>query len=269
MTLIITALSDDVIVQVSDRRLTWSNGLVADDLAIKAICVACIDASFSIAFTGLAQVGAQRTDEWLVDYLASINAGCLTFPTLLKSVHEYVAASFLKLRHLGINRRITFAFAGFGPVGFFMGFLSNIEDSKGNRLSKIDDSFQEGLFFRNNKSMHRLDLMINGAEETSRTFDTAIPTFRKRYFNKPPNRIEAALVQFIRRASTDQEYGYLVGRNCLGTVIYPNGEFQCQDYPEKESPQQYMPHLVLGSMVSKNVQIWVGDGAPPWWTGNH
>lgn len=269
MTLIITAFSDNLVVEVSDRRLTWSDGRIEDEFAIKAVCVGCVDASFSIAFTGLAEVDGQRTDEWLVDYLASIDAGCLTFQILFDSLHKYVSASFIKLRRLGINRRITFALAGFGVHGPFGGFLSNIEDNKGNRLTDIDEDFQRGFIFRNSKEMHQLDLMINGAEGASKIFDAAIPTCRKRYFNETSDKIEAALVQLIRKASTDPKEGKWVGRNCLSTVINPNGEYHCQDYPEVDSPQRYTPHLIFCGKAYKGIKIWVGDGAPSWWTGEH
>jgi hypothetical protein len=268
MTLILTALSDNAVIQASDRRLTWDDGSIAKDLAIKAICVSCVDARFSIAFTGLAQIGAKQTDEWLVEYLASINAGCLDFRTLFESLHEHLALTFNKMQHLGFNRRITFALAGFCPVGPFMGILSNVEDGRGNWLREIDDKFQKGFYFRNRKDMQRLDFMINGAESTIRTFEVAIPTFRKRYLNQSPDRIENALVQFIRRANTDQEYGHLVGRNCISTVVAPNGEFQCQDHLEPDSPNHYMPHLIFCNVAYKNIQGWTGDGAPPWWTGD-
>jgi hypothetical protein len=65
MTLIFTLATYNKIVQVSDRRLTWSDGRIADDEANKAICVSCKDACFSVAYTGLAVVGKSliKTDE--------------------------------------------------------------------------------------------------------------------------------------------------------------------------------------------------------------
>lgn len=52
MTLIITSLSNDVVTQVSDRKLTYPDGRVASDRATKAVCVVCADAMFSIAYKG-------------------------------------------------------------------------------------------------------------------------------------------------------------------------------------------------------------------------
>lgn len=66
MTLILSCLTPKYIVQVSDRRLTWPDGRVADDSAIKAIV---FHGRACIAYTGIAQIGSQRTDEWIANHL--------------------------------------------------------------------------------------------------------------------------------------------------------------------------------------------------------
>lgn len=66
MTLILSCLTPEYIVQVSDRRLTMPNGEIFDDSANKAIVFlghACI------AYTGIAAIGSQRTDEWITNQL--------------------------------------------------------------------------------------------------------------------------------------------------------------------------------------------------------
>src|SRR5437879_3215828 len=74
MTLIITSLAEDALIQVSDRKLTYPNGSVASDYANKAICVDCADARCTVAYTGLARVGNAQTDHWLLDYLTASRA---------------------------------------------------------------------------------------------------------------------------------------------------------------------------------------------------
>jgi hypothetical protein len=66
MTLILSCLTPKYIVQVSDRRLTWPDGRVADDAANKAIV---FHGRACFAYTGIAQIGSQRTDEWIADQL--------------------------------------------------------------------------------------------------------------------------------------------------------------------------------------------------------
>lgn len=66
MTLILSCLTPKYIVQVSDRRLTWSDGRVANDSANKAIL---FHGKACFAYTGIAQIGSQRTDEWIANHL--------------------------------------------------------------------------------------------------------------------------------------------------------------------------------------------------------
>jgi len=66
MTLILSCLTPKYIVQVSDRRLTWPDGKIADDAANKAIV---FHGNACFAYTGIAQIGAQRTDEWITNNL--------------------------------------------------------------------------------------------------------------------------------------------------------------------------------------------------------
>jgi hypothetical protein len=74
MTLIITFVTYDRIIQASDRRLTWPNGRVADDEANKAVGISCKDACFSIAYTGVAIIDKYKPVICLVHHLTAIDA---------------------------------------------------------------------------------------------------------------------------------------------------------------------------------------------------
>lgn len=97
MTLIITALAKNKVVQASDRRLTRLDGSLFDDQANKVICVRCNNAMFSVAYTGIARIGGKRTDEWIADYFDAV-------PDIaLKPIHEirreltdYATATFAR-----------------------------------------------------------------------------------------------------------------------------------------------------------------------------
>ena len=75
MTLILTVATGQNIFQASDRRLTMPDGVLRDDEANKAICVRCRNAHFVIAYTGLAEIGAKRTDAWIVEQLSAMKVG--------------------------------------------------------------------------------------------------------------------------------------------------------------------------------------------------
>ena len=122
MTLIITALSPDRVVQVPDRKLTYPDGRTYTEHANKAVIVWCEDAYFSVAYTGLAQVydkdtkRRKRTDEWIVHSLWSImqRPGPWGVRELYRAfaVHEEVALELTR----GVPRarkQTAFVFAGF------------------------------------------------------------------------------------------------------------------------------------------------------------
>ncbi len=73
MTLILTLLATNKIVQVSDRRLTL-NGETCDSNANKLVCVGCDDARFSVGYTGVAEIDGQRTDYWLKNQVKAIRS---------------------------------------------------------------------------------------------------------------------------------------------------------------------------------------------------
>jgi hypothetical protein len=72
MTQILTCVTPTLIVQLSDRRLTWlsgpDRGTVADDNRNK-MTVVCN--RLTIAYSGLAEVQTRPTDEWIVDVVSS------------------------------------------------------------------------------------------------------------------------------------------------------------------------------------------------------
>ncbi len=74
MTLIQTLMTEDLVLQVADRRLTKSNGGVFDDHTTKLVCWR---GCFSVGFTGIARIdSAQKepTSEWIAKLLADCNS---------------------------------------------------------------------------------------------------------------------------------------------------------------------------------------------------
>jgi hypothetical protein len=73
MTMVLNCMTPEFVVQVSDRRLTYPDGSVADDRANKAVMYC---GHFFIGYTGLAVLGdptlprGARTDWWIADVLS-------------------------------------------------------------------------------------------------------------------------------------------------------------------------------------------------------
>ena len=66
MTLLLSCLTPKYIVQVSDRRLTWPDGRLADDQANKVVI---FNNQAVFSYTGISRIGAFRTDEWIAEQI--------------------------------------------------------------------------------------------------------------------------------------------------------------------------------------------------------
>lgn len=266
MTLIITALADDAVVQVSDRRLTRADGSVVAEDANKAICFDCADAHVSLAYTGLASIGTTRTDHWLVELLADNRLASETFPKAVETVARLATERFRALRHLGERRRLSLVFGGFGPSGVLMALVSNFEDSAGKWLPSVSDTFATTFWLRKQNVMRKLDLMVSGAEAAvTGDLAEAIERVRERFLTKSPQQRVDVLVQVLRRAAADPNHGWLIGKECMGVVVTPNGGFQATFHPSEEAALSYMPHYVRPGMAVRDIWISTDESQrPPW-----
>src|SRR4029434_2832509 len=68
MACIISLSTPDVLIQVTDRRLTWPDGQMFNDYTNK---VTVFKGRMAVSYAGLSKVLGQKTDEWLVRILAN------------------------------------------------------------------------------------------------------------------------------------------------------------------------------------------------------
>ncbi len=262
MTLIVTTLSDDFVIQVSDRRLTRIDGTLYDNSANKAVCVGCQDAMFCMSYTGIATIDHKQTDEWLTDCLASTNAGSLSFRDIGNILKGELERAFLPVGHRASARALTVVLAGFGPRGVFAGQLSNMEDDAAQKLVEVDDQFHFHFWFPDFSRMNNLAMFVHGAEDTIfQTDRKSISKIQKRGRRVAPEKSVPPLVRLIRRAASDPKHGHLVGKDCMSVILQPNGNFRCRYHPEKASPTQYAPHVIFPGVAFKS--IWMSRGPKP------
>jgi hypothetical protein len=107
MTLIISAVIGDYAVQVSDRRLTYSDGRIFDDEANKAV-VFCGRVVF--AYTGLGYLGRQRTDAWLTQAL--VNARTESLSVALDAVARQANDRLRSIHLAKVHKRLAFVGVG-------------------------------------------------------------------------------------------------------------------------------------------------------------
>lgn len=267
MTLIITAINKNTVVQVSDRRLTRGKKLY-DDLANKAICVANRDSKFSMAYTGLAEVivnGKEtRTDEWITDYLASLNAGNMTLIEMVKKLTDQMTSVIKSQKWKLEDKGLTLATAGFHQGKIFIGGISNMEDKEGNSIP-----VQKCFSYRINICNPTIDMpavfMVNGLEAVvDLTFWPEIEKKASKIANQNSEKIVERLVNFIRWASQNKTCGKYIGKDCMSTIFTRDGAFEVHYHPLKSSVQSYAPHLIVPGMAFKKIEIWSGE-KPPWW----
>jgi hypothetical protein len=82
MTLILTAATDSVAMQVADTRLTTEDAKLCNDKTIKTLIVHCHDAKVAISYSGLAHVDRKSVDAWLEDRLHRASESVMTFHEL-------------------------------------------------------------------------------------------------------------------------------------------------------------------------------------------
>ncbi len=272
MTLIITALTANKIIQASDRRLTYPNGSIFDDEANKAVCVSCKDAYFSMAYTGLAKMSLMKTDEWLLDYLNSIKAFQIDVASIVKGLEKSLSVAFAHLPRK--YKRTTFVLAGYRyhiPLPFLV-IISNFERENLWPPGEAQDAFlsYDWLMKKNAHPEKAYSFTISG---TRQAFNRDIirkvkHLMRTRFFQEKDSKIVAdRMVSFIREAAETPRFGQYIGQNCMVVSMSPNPNdgFVTKYYPDKASPYQYSPHLLAAPGIAfKEVEVWIGKGPPPW-----
>jgi hypothetical protein len=183
MTLILSCATAKYVVQVSDRRLTWTRGpnagRVADDRSNKAV-VFCDRMSF--AYTGLAEIGGIKTYDWIGKTIADPTSN--TVSGACRKLETAATAAFRGLRAAPEDKRHAFCGVGWvliAPEPVYRACVCSISNAQ-------DDNFQwlpraEGKF--------TLRYRVLSATEPLLFLDTGHPL---------PSSYKNYLVRHLRRA---------------------------------------------------------------------
>jgi hypothetical protein len=125
MTIIITALTQRLIVQASDRRLTRPDGSLFDDTANKALFFC---GRVSVAFTGQAFIGKEPTTKWLRDQMARFASAGIesALEHVQREVKRVLRANRLEDHPLAVVACGWATFKG-GPPRPFIARISNFD----------------------------------------------------------------------------------------------------------------------------------------------
>ena len=288
MTLIITALSPDKVVQVSDRKLTYASGKTYTEAANKAVTVWCDDAYFSVAYTGLAHIHdkearlRKRTDKWIAHSLWSImqRPGSWGVRDLYRAFAVHAEEAFELTRNVPLtNRGTAFVFAGFfyraAPIAF-VGTLSNMKATPRGGI-KVVWQFDPRQVWSLNPAMSvsEVEMQIDGTEAALFSRDAIAKAInrRTRVIHRRLERVERGapprsreevareLVHIVRMATHHPDYGKRIGRDCMAVGCRPYDlGFFADTYKEK-SIEHNTPIMVTRDIVAES--SWSITQEPP------
>lgn len=190
MTLIITLVTSNKVVQVSDRRLTLNGELYEPNPdATKQVHAICAGASFTVGYTGVAEINGQGTAEWLTHCLGDIfSSGHQDVESVCSRIAQEATSAIAKLRFKGKvvhwkSRGLTLMLAGFGDrYGVWTPFTAAISNIKPN------DSMVERKFTKNVLAYPSTlpnpygQILIVGEDRAFTANDAAARTLNKRVY---------------------------------------------------------------------------------------
>ena len=268
MTLLASFASSGMVVQASDRRLTYPDGSVADDQANKAVCAFCADAAVAFAYTGLALIGLQRTDEYLLDRLIAIRAPHKSITDVIQELTDVLTSDFRGSRILSLPRsirRLSVVGVGLRRSDSFIVQVSNFEQWKPSETRSQAKDLFEAEWKIEGGDKRALALMLNG--DTNAVSESEISKLRalrrRRFFHNNSGEVVAnRLVKLIRAASQAQSSARrTIGQNCM-SVWFSKGqsEVRTRYHDVGEGARSYMPNVIHQIGAARDIEMELPPG---------
>lgn len=268
MTLVLSLVTKDFLVQVSDRRLTRGRSIVSD----RATKMVALCNYMALSYTGIAEIGGQRTDLWITETLSTLRS---PFPgAAALKLRSSASLAFHRLPH-----RWPHAFVGVGWIkrrsrGCFEPFVmrvSNYHDSRGFQLRAPRRLFSANI--RIHDTPHRIYYTWTGQKPPSSAlveFHRHLKRIGARGLGQPA--VLRLLVWLARRTA---DHNPTVGRDLLATCL-PIGAmsdgYGLPSYVIKGGPsesdacfldlpavvndaQWHHPHVVCGGFSITNLRL--------------
>lgn len=281
MTLIITQVASNKVVQVSDTRLPLGREIY-DAKAIKAILVNCEDARFVVGYTGVAEISNTRTDRWIVEAVRRIfAAGFYDVKSVVLGLKNQAQRDLENLRFKGTlvgpkHRTLIFVLAGYriterGTYTPFYSWVTNTFVDSSRQRPEKDAGFAAQLITRDpNASPEVQDIYLARARACFEAPDAAARELQRKYIRtrrilrridlgtEPAARATVnCFIELTRQARKHPRHGFLVGPDCNSVVVYPGRASTLVDYHSKDSaaPLRYMPHWVYPGMALRDIEL--------------
>jgi hypothetical protein len=231
MTLILSVIARDFVVQASDRRLTsFPTGQVIEDDANKAIFFC---GQSAIAYTGLARIGGQPTDEWVLECLSGTESlwnGVKKLQTDATNAMRRMNWPWIAPETEGALKRIAFVIVGFTrfveyqkkepspEIESFYAVVSNFLGSDGTWLASASRHFSLAIYRRINQPFV---LRTAGALVLGQIERSLLRSLRKCFEHRcGPHAVGRILMRAVRDVSyLDQT----VGSNIMVSILTRDG----------------------------------------------
>ena len=146
MTCVLSLCTPDVLIQVTDRRLTWPDGQMFNDYTNK---VTIFNGRMAVSYAGLSKILGEKTDEWLVRILA--NPTIRSVADAVYTIQDQATAAFRGWTRMSDEKaRHHLVFAGIAwvrPPGqeslqVLICFVSNCHDEHGALQAEARNDFR-------------------------------------------------------------------------------------------------------------------------------
>ncbi|WP_437631686.1 SEC-C domain-containing protein [Sorangium sp. So ce854] len=222
MTLILTLMSADYIVQVSDRRFSYNIG-PPDDEANKMVALICDNARALVGFSGLAQSGSYDTRRWLLATLGECGPPDFTIEGIIerltaRATDEY--ATNPNIRGLPpTTRTLTMVLAGFHDTGSDnIGFAATVSNCDNFTLHCAEPTFSfKGHRYPEHVRggiSHVLSVGIFPATPAERA-----PLEAMLLRGAKPKAVAEKAVWFVRKLANKKDAGNLIGRQLMSSIV--------------------------------------------------
>jgi hypothetical protein len=269
VTLVLTAFTQDLVVQVSDRSLS-QKGVPLAETRTKTV----VWGPLMFGMSGLAEIEGERSDMWLAARLSEISVGA---PDPLERLTTKATQAFSQVRLDW--RRHAFVAAGWRRGRPVLATISNCLDAQGGQLARAERVF----------TLRTYQLPETAVFETY-AIGAAIPenstTELKRLGRRVAERtnmmrggagaVVRLLVDRVRRiANVEPTVGdslmvgvYPRGAPPVTSLSFPPRENEAAFFylpsPGHNTPMFYMPALATPGMAVAGGEIWLNQ-RPPWW----
>jgi len=264
MTCLLSVVTPDALIQISDRRLTLPDGTMFDDNANKVIL---FDGRMAIAYAGLSQIVGVQTDLWLVRVLT--NPPIRSLARAIYAIRDRATAAFRGWARRPSDKahhRLVFSFIGWArlpdrpDLHVVVGFISNCHDRDGTLQPTARDDFS---IYRETLEPGRFHGMLAPAVPLSTAeYDRLVER------NQTAENLEDHVVNLVTAVREVALRDTSVSTNVLAVTI-PRAVVEQTDgrrmivlagspltldvigslyFPDKEAPIHYGPHTVYAGM---------------------